>query len=187
MEAFLHPKSATGVVVQLAQQRIAWGSPAPEDYPTGRRLRADGSGPVPPAALVSVCHVVADLEGAMALFAGLLDARVSDRGTADGWDWVDLTWPGPLGLRLVGPERGAPDGPVTAALGDRPGKVHHLRVSVEEPARVPDAVPATSRFATLGGPGEADGAFEVSRDDNLGLGIVLYPAPGAPGPVPVDR
>ena len=50
-EAFLHPKVATGVVVQLAQQQNAWRSPPPDDYPTERRRRAAGPGTVPPAAL----------------------------------------------------------------------------------------------------------------------------------------
>jgi len=187
MEAFLHPKLATGVVVQLAQQRTAWGSPAPPDYPRSRRQRADGSGPVAPAALVSVCHVVADLGGAIDLFAGLLDARVTDEGGSDGLRWVDLTWPGPLGLRLVGPDGDAADGPVASALGGLPGRVHHLRMTVEEPQGVPDAAPAASRFGTLGGPGADDGAFEVSRADNLGLGLVLMPTPGASEPDPADR
>jgi methylmalonyl-CoA/ethylmalonyl-CoA epimerase len=187
MEAFLHPKSATGIVVQLAQQRTAWGSPAPDDYPTDRRLRADGSGPVPPAALIGVCHVVADLDGALALFAGLLDGRVVGDGSAGGLHWVDLAWAGPLGLRLVGPGAGTPDGPVTATLGGSPGRVHHLRMTVEEADAVPGAVPATSVFGTLGGPGAADGAFEIARADNLGLGIVLLPAPGAPEAGPVAR
>jgi methylmalonyl-CoA/ethylmalonyl-CoA epimerase len=187
MEAFLHPKSATGVVVQLAQQRTAWGSPAPEDYPADRRRRADGSGAVPPAALVGVCHVVADLEAARALFTGLLDGRVVDEGTRGGLCWVDLAWSGPLGLRLVGAERDLLAGPVAAALGGRPGKVHHLRMTVEEASGVPGAVPASSRFGTLGGPGAAEGAFEIARADNLGLGIVLLPPPGATEPAPVDR
>ncbi|HEY4946504.1 MAG TPA: VOC family protein, partial [Acidimicrobiales bacterium] len=47
-EAFIHPKRATGVVVQLAEQRIPWVSPPPDDYPTERRRRPDGSGPAPP-------------------------------------------------------------------------------------------------------------------------------------------
>ncbi len=176
LEAFLHPKLATGVVVQLAQQPHSWQSPPPDDYPTERRRRADGSGPVPPAALQSVCHLVADLDGALALFAGLLDARVVADGTDDDLRWVDLAWPGPLGLRLIGGADGAPDGPVTRALGGLPGRVHHLRLTVDEPDGVPDAGPATSRFATLGHSGPDHGVFEIARAENNGLGLVLLPA-----------
>ncbi len=187
MEAFLHPKLATGVVVQLAQQLHSWQSPAPDDYPSERRRLADGSGTVPPAALLSVCHVVADLDGALALFGGLLDGRVTDEGSADGLRWADLAWPGPLALRLVGPAGDTPDGPVSRVLGGAPGHVHHLRMDVVEPAGVPDALPATSPFATLGGPGTGDGVFEVAAGDNNGLGIVLRPRTAASGPGPVDR
>ena len=99
---------ATGVVVQLAQQRVAWRSDPPTTIPTERRRRADGSGPVPPAALLQVCHVVADLEAALDLFGGLLGGAVTDEGTSDGLRWVDLAWPGPLGVRLVGTGRRRP-------------------------------------------------------------------------------
>src|SRR3974390_2565146 len=45
MEAFLHPKIATGVVVQLAEAPVPWSSPPPPDFPTGHRLLDDASGP----------------------------------------------------------------------------------------------------------------------------------------------
>jgi catechol 2,3-dioxygenase-like lactoylglutathione lyase family enzyme len=190
MECFLHPKLASGVVVQLAQQRVAWRSEPPDDYPVERRRRADGSGPVPPAALLHVCHVVADLEGARDLFGGLLGGAVTADGVADRLRWVDLAWPGPLGVRLVGPADADPDGPVPRVLGGLPGRVHHLRMEVEEPAGVPGAAPAASLFGTLGDDA-ASGAFEIDRADNAGLGLVLVPASsrrdGATEPVPVDR
>jgi methylmalonyl-CoA/ethylmalonyl-CoA epimerase len=187
MECFLHPKQASGVVVQLAQQGMAWRSDAPHDYPAERRRRADGSGPVPPATLHQVCHVVADLDAASDLFGGLLGGRVTADGSSDGLRWVDLTWSGPLGIRLVGPTGADPDGPVATMLGGLPGRVHHLRMEVEEPGGVPGAVPATSLFGTLGGRDAASGVFEIARADNAGLGIVLLPAPGATERDPTDR
>ncbi len=190
-ECFLHPKLASGVVVQLAQQRFAWRSDPPDDYPADRRQRADGSGPVPPAALVQVCHVVADLGAALALFAGLLGGAVTADATSDGLHWVDLSWAGPLGVRLVGSADADPDGPVPRVLHGLPGRVHHLRMEVEEPGGVPGAALATSRFGTLGGRRSGSGVFEIARADNAGLGIVLLPAPsgteGASERSPADR
>ncbi len=49
MEAFLHPTPAGGVVVQLAEAPHPWSSPPPDDFPTARRMRPDGSGPRAPA------------------------------------------------------------------------------------------------------------------------------------------
>jgi len=187
MECFLHPKLASGVVVQLAQQQTAWKSDPPADYPQERRLRSDGSGPVPPAVLRQVCHVVADLEGALALFGGLLDGAVDADTTVDGLRAVDLAWPGPLGVRLIGPARLDPEGPVATALGGLPGRVHHLRLEVDEPGGVPGAVAATSLFGTLAGPGADEGAHEIARDANAGLGLVLLPPAGASDPTPADR
>ena len=180
MECFLHPKLASGVVVQLAQQRVAWRSDPPDDYPSDRRQRADGSGPVPPAALLHVCHIVADLEAALDLFGGLLGGVVTDNATSDGLRWVDLGWTGPLRVRLVGPADADPDGPVPRVLEGLPGRVHHLRMEVEEPGGVPGAVPATSLFGTLGGRGAGSGVFEIARAANAGLGIVLLPAGTGP-------
>ena len=182
MECFLHPKLASGVVVQLAQQRVAWRSDPPDDYPVDRRRRADRSGPLPPAALLQVCHLVADLEAALDLFGGLLGGVVTADVTSDGLRWVDVAWSAPLGVRLIGSVGTDPDGPVQRALGGLPGRVHHLRMEVEEPGGVPGAVPAASLFGTVGGPGAGPGAYEIARADNAGLGIVLLPAPaGAEG------
>ena len=181
MECFLHPKLATGVVVQLAQKRTGWKSDPPADYPIGRRRRADGSGPVPPAALRQVCHVVADLDAALTLFGGLLGGRVTGEGTSDGLRLVDLAWSGPLGVRLVASVGADPDGPVPRALAGLPGRVHHLRMEVEESEGVPGAVPATSVFASLGGPGVGAGTYEIPGADNAGLGVVLQSVPRSHG------
>src|SRR5664280_1958007 len=119
MEAFVHPKRATGVVIQLAEQQVPWVSPPPEDSPTERRQRPDGSGPVPPASLRWVAHVVADLEAAAALFVGLLGGAVVDEEVLPDQRWVDVQWGGPLGPRL-----GARAG-VTRRRGGAETERHH--------------------------------------------------------------
>ena len=189
LEAFLHPKEATGVVVQLAQAAEGWSSPAPDDYPTDRRIRSDGSGPVPPAALLRACHVVADLDAATALFGGLLDGQVAGEGASEGLRWIDLAWPGPLGVRLLGADTsvGDPADPVARWLGGRSGRVHHVTVVAEEPHGVPGAMPTTSAFAAVEADGSGGGAWEIDRADNAGLGVVLIPPGADPGVPPTGR
>lgn len=174
LEAFLHPKQATGVVVQLAEEHESWNDPAPDDFPTARRQRANGSGPVPPAALLRVCHVVADFDSAVDLFGGVLDGSVVGEGTSAGLHWVDLTWPGPLGVRLMGTAVDASDGSVAAWLDGRPGRVHHITLEVDEPEGVPGSAPATSVFA-LAEPDDGSSVWEIDRGVNAGLGVVLVP------------
>lgn len=179
MEAFLHPKLASGVVVQLAEAPHAWSSPPPEDYPVDRRERSDGSGPTAPATLERVCHVVADLERARALFGGLLDGEVVGEGSEHGMRWVDLRWPGPLGLRLVGSEEPGAPGPVADWLDGLAGRVHHIAFETEEPEHVPGAGPAGVGIDTLGlDPGAV---LRIDPDDNCGLGVVLTGFGGASG------
>ena len=128
-EGFLHPKSSTGVVVQLAQSAGDWEPDAPSDLPAPQ---IDA-----PATLVHVCHAVADLEGALRLWKGLLGGTTVDAGAGGGLGWVDLCWPGPGRIRLVsGP-------PVEAWLDGRDGRVHHLGFRLPggaDPAAVPGAV-----------------------------------------------
>ncbi len=187
MEAFLHPKQAGGIVVQLAEAPHPWSSPPPDDYPTGRRLRLDGSGPTAPATLERVCHVVADLPAALALFGGLLAGEVTDEGSDGGLDWVDLRWAGPLGLRLVGAAHPGAPGAVGDWLGGMTGRVHHLAFETEEPGAVPGVVPAAPGIATLGtrpGPGAP---VEIPPGDNQGLRIVLRGSAVSSDHAPVDR
>ena len=173
MEAFLHPKVATGVVVQLAEAPAPWRSPPP-DFPAGRpRLLADSSRPVPPARLLWVGHVVADLVSARALFEGLLAGEAVAHGSRDGHDWIDLRWDGPLGIRLIGPSEPGPTEALTRWLTGRGGRVHHIELAVDEPWSVPGAVPATSPLATSGHPVDDDTLWEISSTGNSGLGLVL--------------
>jgi len=125
-EAFLHPKQARGVVVQLAEAHGEWSSPPPPGLPR----RAD-----PPASLDHVAHAVPDLDDGLALFAGLLGGAEEGRGQDEGARWVDLAWPGPGRVRVVAPT--SDSSPVAAALDGRPGRVHALAFTVPSLAEHP--------------------------------------------------
>ena len=101
-EAFLHPRDAHGIVIQVAQQA---GSPrvAPP-----RELPEPGS----PALFDLIEQRVGDLAGAMRLFLEALGGQLE----AAGDDAVEVTWPGGKRIRLVR-EDGLPLG----------GSLHHVR------------------------------------------------------------
>jgi len=156
-EAFLHPKEAAGIVVQLAWSDGVLATPTPAWLPPPRCDEV--------AHLVHVTHAVADLEGALALFKGLLGGRTTDAGAGGGMGWVDLAWPGPGRLRLVAGD------PVVPWLGGRPGRLHHVAFRVEDPGGVAGA--------------EArDGWWEVEPGPALGTRLVLA-EPDAPLPFAV--
>jgi catechol 2,3-dioxygenase-like lactoylglutathione lyase family enzyme len=174
-EAFIHPRQATGIVVQLAQAATAWESPPPEGFPAPRRL--------PPASLVRVTHAVADLDTGVALFEALLGGRRVGGGTGpDGtWRFVDLEWPGPPTLRLVAPlppDPGTPTGagpPLGTWLEGLSGRLHHLVFSISGHGT---AAPPPGRGSgpLPGVPGvlRGDGATAVIEpQDNLGTRLVL--------------
>lgn len=116
-EAFLHPKDAPGVVVQLAQSSESgdWGVPVPDGYPT----RAAGS-----ATLDRVVHAVATLDVGIRLFVDLLGGETTGKGEDEAGRWLDLRWPGPGRIRLVEPT--SPTSPIATWIGDRRGRIHHL-------------------------------------------------------------
>jgi hypothetical protein len=176
MEAFVHPNQATGVVVQVAQAGSPWASPPPDDYPRERRQRRDGSGPVPPASLTWVAHVVEDLGVGSALFVGVLGGQVIDEGSHTDHRWVDLTWGGPIGLRLLSPIDTTSGSPLRAWLGDRPGRIHHLELSVAEPDTLPGAresgmFPGSASTEVGGG-----STFEIPPEENAGLRLIARAA-----------
>jgi hypothetical protein len=173
MEAFIHPKRATGVVVQLAQAAAPWSSPAPEGYPTDRRQRQDRSGPVASASLLRVTHVVADMQLATDLFVGLLGGETCGRGRANGLAWVDLSWRGPLCLRLVAPDEPSGAGPLAEWLDGRPGRIHNLHLSAEEPEGIPDARPVgLDELPSPIGPGTGR-RWVVEPQANHGMRLVV--------------
>jgi catechol 2,3-dioxygenase-like lactoylglutathione lyase family enzyme len=151
MEAFLHPKDAPGVVVQLAQssQGGDWGNdPTPDWFPPARTDER--------ATLVHVAHAVADLDEGRRLFVDLLGGRIQQEGDADGYRWLDLAWPGPGRVRLLS---GAP---LDEWLAGRAGRVHHLAFATAEPSAVPGAH-ETARTGT----------YEVAPEDNAGVRLLL--------------
>ena len=151
MEAFLHPKDAPGVVVQLAQSGESndWGNdPSPDWFPSPRTEE--------PATLVHVAHAVADLDEGRRLFIDLLAGRVVGDGDKDGMTWLDLAWPGPGRVRLL------TGTPLEPWLEGRAGRVHHLAFATQEPASVPGARP-TARAGT----------YEVAPDENRGVRLLL--------------
>ena len=102
-EAFLHPRDAYGIVIQVAQQA---GEPQADTPPAG--LPAPGA----PASFGLIEHHVGALAGATRLFTEALDGRLE----AAGDDTAELTWPGGKRIRLVR-EEGLPLG----------GLLHHVR------------------------------------------------------------
>jgi len=102
-EAFLHPRSAHGIVIQVAQP----GGPEPRCDPP-RELPQPG----PPTRLDLIEHHVGDLDAAVRLFRDVLDGRLE----ADGAGTAELTWPGGKRIRLVR-EDGLPLG----------GALHYMR------------------------------------------------------------
>ena len=101
-EAFLHPRAAHGIVIQVAQQAGAPASAPPAELPE--------SGP--PSRLDLIEHHVSDLDGAVRLFRDLLDGDLDVVGAGA----AELTWPGGKRIRLVH-EDGLPLG----------GALHHVR------------------------------------------------------------
>lgn len=88
-EAFLHPKSAYGIVVQIAQQAVEPVAAPPSDLPD----------PGEPAAFAVVEHHVDDLDGAVRLFGTALGGqRIVEEGATDA---ALLEWPNGARLRLV--------------------------------------------------------------------------------------
>jgi hypothetical protein len=177
-EAFLHPRQATGVVVQVAQAEFEWISPAPEGFPTNPSA--------PSAALRHVAHAVRDLDTALGLFHVLLGGTITGRAVAaEGeWEYVELSWPGPLALRLMSP---TPDADATSSLrtwlGDRPGRVHHLAFDLPPTADTSAVGPAAdlSGRSGVGAPGVIPGPGSVqvvAPDNNLGTGLVLRATDG---------
>ncbi len=101
-EAFLHPRSAHGIVIQVAQQGASPVSPPPRELPE----------PGPPASFDLIEYHVGDLDGAVRLFRDVLDGQLAAASAGA----AELTWPGGKRIRLVR-EDGLPLG----------GGLHHIR------------------------------------------------------------
>jgi methylmalonyl-CoA/ethylmalonyl-CoA epimerase len=86
-EAFLHPRAAHGIVIQVAQQAGSPRAPAPRELPE----------PGPPTSFDLIEHRVSDLAGATRLFREGLDGQLE----AASDQAAELTWPGGKRIRLV--------------------------------------------------------------------------------------
>jgi methylmalonyl-CoA/ethylmalonyl-CoA epimerase len=102
-EAFLHPRDAHGIVIQVAKPE---GSTPPSAPPW------ELTEPGPPARFDLIEHHVTDLDGAVRLFRDVLDGRLD----ASGAGTAELTWPDGKRIKLVR-EEGLPLG----------GALHHIR------------------------------------------------------------
>lgn len=156
-EAFLHPKDAPGIVVQLAQSAEGgdWGdNPTPSWLPDARTET--------PATLVHVTHAVADLAEGSLLFRDLLGGQpIADESTA-GLRWMELAWPGPGRVRLISPAGESESAAVLRAwLGDRRGRFHHLAFVADDPGGVPAAKSTEEAI------------FVVAPSDNHGVRLHL--------------
>ena len=173
-EAFLHPRQATGIVVQLAQATHGWESPAPEGFPaTGAR---------PPSSLTRVTHAVADLDTGLALFEGLLGGRRVADGTGPDRA-LGVRRPAVAGtsaLRLIAPVRrrrrrtGA-----DASLAGMAGAVARAGCTIWPSPSPPRRHRGRTGPSSTDGPGRprADGPARVIEPaDNLGTRLVLLEA-----------
>lgn len=109
-EAFLRPKDAHGIVIQVAEQ-----SGPPPELAAPAQLPAPG----PSSAFTLVEHHVADIDGAVRLFEEALEGEVVSRQVTPEASVAELTWENGARLRLVhatpaasgaGPGRGAGPG-----------------------------------------------------------------------------
>ena len=144
-EAFVHPKSAHGFLVQLAQ--------AAGDMPASRAPAGFPEPAGPAASIVRLVLAVASLDAALVLYREHLAGDVVASGD-DAGAWADLDHAGGQLVRLW-----QPDDP--AVLDGAPGRADHLVVGVASPDAVSGAVPV------------GDGRWEVPAGANHGARLVL--------------
>ncbi len=111
-EAFLHPKEAQGIVVQLAESSRPQGPQRPFDPPP-----PGPSDPPPPVTILGLRLRASSRERALIQWGGVLQARSSQ----DGDGALGFAWPGsPMGLTVEVDPAGA-EGPVCIEFSsDRP-------------------------------------------------------------------
>lgn len=148
-EAFLHPKSGHGIVIQMAQQgpNAGWEQPPP--------LPPTTQGPN--SVIDKVQYLVADLEQTAALYTDVFAMTEVARGDGPAGPFVTLT-SGPWKLVLQRPERGG----AKQWLGDRSGRLLSVDMGVDHVAVVPDlrAIP---------------GGYVLQPQVNQGLRVHLRP------------
>ncbi len=148
-EAFIHPKSSHGIVVQLAQ--------VPDADTDGEEAATPPARSGAQARLVRIVHLVDDLDEPVELFEGLLDGARTGEGKNDEGEFVDLQWPVDGNIRLLMPS--APE--AVAWLGGRPGRNYRIDFAMTNPGQVPGA-----RLIS-------PGLYEVKPENNLGTRLHL--------------
>jgi len=108
-EAFLHPRDACGIVIQIAEQHAMPKLAPPAELPE----------PGPAAAFELVEHQVTDIPGATKLFTELLGAELVITPDSQSRDVTELTWSNGARLRLVEP------------VGNRRTHLHFARLSAK--------------------------------------------------------
>lgn len=148
-EAFLHPKDAPGVVIQLAESH--------EHHELPRVP------PSPSAELLHVAHAVRSLDDGLRLFEALLGGVRAGEGEGSDHRWIELRWPGPGRVRLL-----VPTGPgaLDEWIGGRPGRVHHVAFRVPDLSALPGAT-ANGEY------------WRVEPEANQGTRLVLVAGTGS--------
>jgi methylmalonyl-CoA/ethylmalonyl-CoA epimerase len=145
-EAFLHPKQALGIVVQLAETKPA----ASERPPRPWRPPATVADPPPPVTMVGLRMRANAAERARDLWE-----RVAlGEADADGGDTLVFRWPGSALRIAVDIDAGRPEGPVA------------IEYASERPVTIPADQAATvgARFVRIGAPGsESSNGHGVRR------------------------
>lgn len=143
-EAFLHPKDAPGVVVQLAESHEHYEPPVHDD-----------SGPS--AHFAYVAHAVREMVDGLRLFEDLLGGSPVAEGFGPAFRWLELGWAGPGRIRLLEPKG---PGALDDWIGGRAGRVHHLAFVLADPASLPGAV-------------ASDGHWRIEPQGNEGTRLLL--------------
>ena len=133
-----------------------------------------------PASLLWVVHAVAAISEARSLFVDVLGGRIVDEGfDAFGRATLDISWGGPLGLRLVAATADSDD-PLRPWLGDRRGRIHHLQLAADRPEELPGGRPVAPPGVGTSG-AHPDAFHEIPPDLNAGMRLIVGPADGQPG------
>lgn len=128
-EAFIHPKAAHGIVIQLAQAAGDMPGAPPSWFPEPGAT---------PAELRRVVHAVASRDDALGLFRDLLGGHELGTGDDDG-EWTELGWKEPgLHVRLWQPRD-------PSVLRAKPGRVMRLEFTLGERR---DTIAAADNFGT---------------------------------------
>lgn len=154
-EAFIYPKQAFGIVVQLAQSLGTWFTPPPEGFPSPEKdLYSD---------FVWVGHAVANIKQALEFFVDVLGGQVISEGFMfDGKiKYQEISWSSPTTIKLLTDNIG---NEINDFLLGRPGKVHHLAFKTKHP----DAIKASSYISS-------EDAYEIKPDQKTNVRILIYP------------